>query len=138
MTKVAATLLLVVEDHPETREFLEMALSDEFDVEFAVSAEEALEKVGDGDYDLLLVDIALPGEMNGVELVQCLRETPAHGELPMIAMTAHQLLEDRQYFLERGFDDYLAKPFYPSDLIEAIHKLVGDGGNGPTFEERPR
>ena len=130
--------LLVVEDHPETWTFLEMALSEQFDVDHAASAAEAIEKIGDSRYDLLLIDIALPGEMNGIELLEYLRDTSDYSEIPAIAMTAHQLRHNRQHYLDRGFDDYLPKPFYPEDLKKAIDRLLGSDDNHRSVEHRPR
>lgn len=138
MSDTADNALLVVEDHAETQVFLRMALSDEFSVDSATSADEAAQMARDNGYDLLLVDIALPGEMNGVDLVEHLRETAVYGNVPMIAMTAHQIREDRQYYLDHGFDDYLEKPFYPDDLLASIRRLLGVSGGASKSGRPPR
>lgn len=118
--------VLIVEDHRETRTFLQMALDQRFTIHTASSAAEALEKSEGDDYDLLLIDIALGGEIDGIELVRRLRREPEFADTPMIAMTAHQLRENRSYYLERGFDEYLQKPFFPEDLLATIDRLLDD------------
>lgn len=117
-------LILIVEDHLETRTFLELLLGDEFILETAESATEALQKVKENSFDLFLVDIALRDSVDGTQLVGMLRDTVADKNTPMIAMTAHQLNEDRQYYLDHGFDDYIGKPFFPEDLLTIIRGFL--------------
>ncbi len=119
--------LLVVEDHQETRTFLVLALSDDYTIDTASDAHEALKKVEQTQYDLILIDIALGDTMDGTDLVKKFRQKPAYADTPMIAMTAHQLRENRIYFLRQGFDEFLGKPFYPEALIEAIEHLLTHG-----------
>lgn len=123
--------LLVVEDHRETRTFLDLALGDDYAVDCAVDATEALEMTEQTDYDLLLVDIALKDSIDGTELVDQLRQRPEYRDVPVIGMTAHQLREDRDFYLEHGFDEFLNKPFYPEDLLETIEALLVDGRGQP-------
>lgn len=133
--------LLVVEDHYETLEFLKLALVDNYEVDTATSAGEALEMMDNGDYALLLVDIALRDEIDGVELVAQLRRRRRLADLPIIATTAHQSREDRQFYLTHGFDDFLPKPFFPEDLFATIERLLKEGRRGGGFldeESHPR
>ena len=126
------SVILVVEDHRETRTFLDLALSDKYRVETAESAAHALEKTAQTEYDILLVDIALRDTMDGMELVQRLREDQRYSDTPMIAMTAHQLHEEREHYLGGGFDAFLAKPFYPQDLLALIERLLSEGRQEPS------
>jgi DNA-binding response OmpR family regulator len=112
--------LLIVEDDLETRTFLELALSDFYAIETAINADQALEKANRMAIDLFLIDIALREAIDGIALMEILRSRLTFRHTPMIAMTAHQLREDRSFYLERGFDDYIGKPFYPQDLIDLI------------------
>lgn len=116
--------LLVIEDHHETQAFFSMALEDDYDVDTATNAQRAWELADQNEYDLLLVDIALRDQINGVELVAKLRQWPAYKTVPMIATTAHQHHEEEQFYLDHGFDAYLAKPFYPEMLFELIASLI--------------
>lgn len=126
--------ILVIEDHRETRTFLDLALSDGYEVDCAADAESALEMTQKTAYDLLLVDIALQDTIDGVELVRRLRERPDYADTPVIAMTAHRKRYHRQTFLEQGFDEFLAKPFFPEDLLETIEGLLAS----KSTESRPR
>lgn len=119
--------ILVVEDHRETSTYLEMALSEDYEVHTAESATEALEKVKSDRFDLFLVDIALRDNIDGIELVTLLREMLEVQATPMIAMTAHQLKENRDFYLNHGFDEFLGKPFFPEELLEAIATLLENG-----------
>ncbi|MBA2664221.1 MAG: response regulator [Bradymonadaceae bacterium] len=112
--------LLIVEDDLETRTFLVMALGEIYEIVEAESAAEALIEVGRQRIDLFLVDIALRDEIDGVALVQILRQNGALQKTPMVAMTAHHMREDRQFYLDHGFTDFIAKPFYPQDLLNLI------------------
>lgn len=112
--------ILVVEDDLETRTFLELALDDTYEVLTAESASEALTHVQRQRIDLILVDIALRDEVDGLALVADLRRNEALEKTPMVAMTAHSMRADRQFYLDRGFDDFIGKPFYPQDLLDLI------------------
>lgn len=116
--------VLIVEDHDETRFFLELTLEEHYDTHTASSGPEALERVEHDDYDVFVVDIALGEHMNGVELVEALRARPELAHRPMIAVTAHIFREGRDYYLEHGFDEYLRKPFFPETLLETIDELL--------------
>lgn len=126
--------ILVVEDHRETRIFLDLALSDGYVVDCAAGAEAALQMTQEKSYDLLLIDIALQDTMDGIEVARLLRERSEYAEVPMIAMTAHRKKYHRDNFVARGFDEFLAKPFYPEDLLEAIEGLLAS----QLPESRPR
>ncbi len=133
--------LLVVEDHYETATFLELTLSDTYDVTIASSADEALQKADQHHYDLLLIDIALREEATGVDLVGWLRERPDYADVPMIATTAQYVDEKRCDYLGQGFDEFLPKPYYPEDLMELIEELLANyrarpHGNGSS-QDRP-
>lgn len=123
-TEKKRPLILIVEDHLETRTFLEMLLGEDYEIDTAESASEALRRVQQRAFDLFLIDIALRDSIDGTALVGMLRTQEEHKITPMIAMTAHQLQEDRQYYLDHGFDDYVGKPFYPQDLLDLIADLL--------------
>jgi len=84
---------------------------------------EALKALDQRDFDLVLMDVQMP-EMGGFEATARIRERERRSgaHLPIIAMTAHAMTDDRERCLEAGLDDYISKPIRASDLIELIGK----------------
>lgn len=94
-----------------------------FDV--AGNGQECLSLLRERSYDLCLMDIQMPG-MDGIQTTEAIRsmEELKGWHLPVIALTAHALLGDRERFITLGMDDYLAKPFQMSDLQESINRML--------------
>ncbi|UWG98315.1 PAS domain S-box protein [Dehalobacter sp. DCM] len=93
---------------------------------------EAIRMLDKKDYDLCLMDIQMP-IMDGIQAMTMIRkseEITGH-HLPIIALTAHALLNDRKKFVSLGMDDYLAKPFRMTDLYDLIEKLLSKYGKVP-------
>lgn len=113
--------LLVVDDDARLRELLRRYLSDSgFRVTTAADAAEARSKLASFAFDLIVLDVMLPGE-NGIELTRALRRD---GGSPVMLLTAMAEPEDRVNGLEQGADDYLAKPFEPRELVLRIRNLL--------------
>ena len=92
----------------------------------AMSGEGALIMLSQEDFDLLFMDIQLPG-MNGVEAARVIRGSPGlgpKGQIPIIAMTAYAMSGDRENFLEAGLDDYIAKPVDFEELKAVIDRVM--------------
>jgi CheY-like chemotaxis protein len=79
----------------------------------------ALERVRDGDYALVLMDVQMP-VMDGLDATRAIRLLPGRGALPVIAMTANAFQEDRQRCLDAGMDDHLGKPIDPEQLYARL------------------
>lgn len=92
-------------------------------VELANTGQEAVEKGSTGAYDIILMDIQMPG-MDGLEATRRLREFPACRNIPIIAMTARAMDEDRDKSLENGLDAHITKPIDPKALEATIQKWV--------------
>lgn len=84
----------------------------------------AVEAVKTGAFELVLMDVRMP-EMDGLEATRSIRALPEHGTLPIVALTAHALAEERQRCFDAGMDDFLSKPFIPDELFAVIEGLVG-------------
>ena len=122
MTKIA-----VVEDNPDNRLLVRAILEDRYDLCEYESGKEALEKAPVDLPDLILLDISLP-EMDGTEVLQKLRSEGPLSKTPIVALTAHAMVGDRERFLAAGFDDYIPKPILdPTHLIGVIEKLLAGG-----------
>lgn len=120
--------LLVVEDNKKVASFLERGLREEtYVVDVAFDATDGAMKARVYDYDLLLVDVMLPGK-TGFELV---RELRAGGSsVPILMLTALDSEADIIMGLDAGADDYLTKPFGFDELLARVRALLRRGGSG--------
>ncbi len=113
--------ILVVDDDRRLRELLQKYLSEQgFRITAAREAAEARAKLASFDFDLIVLDIMMPGE-SGLELTRALR---AASQVPVLLLTAMGETGDRITGLESGADDYLAKPFEPRELVLRINSIL--------------
>ena len=124
--------ILVVDDDTRLRELLRKYLSDNrYRVTTAKDAAEARRKLEGFAFDLIVLDVMMPGE-GGLELTESLRRTST---VPILLLTAMGEAEHRIAGLERGADDYLPKPFEPRELLLRIGTILRRAGGR---EEAPR
>lgn len=113
--------LLVVDDDERLRALLQRYLSSNgFRVSVAANAADARTLMKSMAFDLLILDVMMPGE-SGFELTQAVR---ASSSVPVLLLTARGEAEDRIQGLERGADDYLSKPFEPRELVLRVSALL--------------
>lgn len=117
--------LLIVEDEVKTGAYLQQGLNEAgFTVDVATTGEDGLHHATTSVYDLIILDIMLPG-VNGFEILKKLRE---NGHVsPVIFLSAKDRVEDRVHGFELGADDYLVKPFSFSELLARIRALLRRG-----------
>jgi adenylate cyclase len=121
-TPVAARIL-VVDDQPANIRLLEAILSPRgYDVHAASSGHDALAAVAEGDIDLVLLDVVMPG-MDGYQVCREIRERPATAYLPVVMVTASGD-EQKVKALEAGADDFLTKPIDKSELLARVASLA--------------
>ena len=114
--------LLVVEDNPLNQEIIESLLETMGVKPHCVdSGPAAIQAITQNDFDIVLMDIQLPG-MDGVEATRRIRQLPNAKKLPIIAVTANALPGDRESYLAAGMTDYLAKPIDPTQLYNLIKR----------------
>lgn len=119
--------ILVAENEATNRHLMEQILRFAgYTTLAATNGREALELLQTRHTDLILVDISMP-VLDGFAMLALLREQPAHASLPVVAVTAHATLEDRQRALNAGFTEYLTKPFRPRDLLRMVEQLLAHG-----------
>ena len=115
------TSILIVDDDREIRSLLADYLSKhDYRVDSAKDGTEMMDKLSNGHYDLVVLDLMLPGE-DGLSLCRRLR---AESSLPVIMLTAMGEETDRIIGLEMGADDYLTKPFNPRELLARIKAVL--------------
>jgi two-component system phosphate regulon response regulator OmpR len=120
--------ILVVDDDTRLRELLRRYLIGEgFRVTTAADAAEARRRLAGVAFDLMVLDVMMPGE-NGLELTEQIRRTH---DLPIVLLTARGAPEDRIAGFEHGADDYLAKPFEPRELLLRIRTILRRRGAAP-------
>ncbi len=120
--------VLLVEDNEINREVArEMLRATGLEVEEAHNGYQAMERLAASKYDVVLMDVQMP-ELDGVETVKAIRAARGKFEkLPVIAMTAHAMLGDRERFLEAGMSDYIAKPIEEKQLLAVLAKWLDVG-----------
>ena len=123
-----AVKVLIVEDEQKTGDYLKQGLSEAgFVADIARNGVDGLHLATTGEYDLLILDVMLPG-MNGWQVMEALRRDGK--EMPVLFLTAKDLVEDRVKGLELGADDYLIKPFAFSELLARVRTLLRRGRGG--------
>lgn len=116
--------ILIVDDEPDLVELVSYNLKKEgFKVSSAPDGEEALEKIRKGAFDLIILDLMLPG-IQGSELCRTLRSNPKTETLPIIMLTAKGDVADKIRGLETGADDYMTKPFSPKELVARVKAIL--------------
>ena len=117
--------ILVVEDEQKVADALREGLEDErYDVVVERTGEGAFFRVNTETFDVVLLDLTLPGR-DGLEILRALRQRRM--ETPVLVLTARDSLEDRVTGLDSGADDYLVKPFAFAELLARIRALVRRG-----------
>jgi CheY-like chemotaxis protein len=119
--------LLLVEDDIPTQDFMMLALGKRFQIVTAVSAQEALVVLNRQLVDIILMDLSLKGNEDGIDLTKRIRTIPRLQQIPIIALTAHAYDRDRENALNAGCDAYYPKPFNRADLLTEIDELITFG-----------
>lgn len=136
--------VLLVEDNAINRQ-VAIGFLDEtgVSIDIAVNGVEALEKVTDHQYDVILMDVQMP-KMDGITATKAIRNMQGFKTLPIIAMTAHAMAGDREKVLSAGMSDYITKPIDPTELYskllhwiddDIINRRRGASAGKPSFTE---
>jgi two-component system response regulator CpxR len=129
-----AKILLIDDDHQLGSMLSDYFVADRLELGISTSGEEGLKKFAAEHFDLLILDIMLPG-LSGLEVLQRVRR---ESDVPVIMLTARGDDVDRIIGLEFGADDYLPKPFNPRELVARIKAILrraqGNGGDAARLE----
>ena len=110
--------IAVVDDNADNRLIIRTILEDQYEIIEFSSGIEAIEGLKKKKPDVVILDISLP-EMDGTEILRRLREDVELNNLPVIALTAHAMVGDREKYLAAGFNDYIAKPILDMNVLFA-------------------
>jgi class 3 adenylate cyclase len=128
-TKPAKPRVLVVDDTPDLRFYMQALLEDRYDVQLADGAASALEAAQSPQPpDLILLDIVMPG-MDGYDVMRALRANPATASIPVIFLTALTSVEEEQYGLDLGAVDYITKPVSPPIVLARVQAHLERSAN---------
>ena len=121
------SLILIIEDNEKNMKLVRDVLRVKgYDTIEAVTAEDGIRLAVERKPDLVLMDIQLPG-MNGIEARGVLRSDPATASIPVVAVTASVMQQDRKQITAAGFDGYVGKPINLKEFLDTVRaKLEGD------------
>jgi len=126
---IQSARILVIDDLFGSRDSLETFLQGQgYITQSAGSGEHALKLVAQQAPDLILLDVTMPG-MDGYEVARLLKADPATAAIPIIMVTAHTSGSARLVGLESGVEDFLTKPFDPSELALKVRNLLRLGAS---------
>ena len=117
--------ILIVEDHADIRRLIRMTLEFEaFDIHEAADAQTGWDMARALRPDVLLLDVMMPGPINGLDLCRAVKADPALAGVPVVMLSARGSSTDREAGIAAGADAYLVKPFSPMQLLELIGTLA--------------
>ena len=119
------SIILIVEDNEKNMKLVRDVLQVKgYGTIEAGTAEDGIRLAASHKPDLVLMDIQLPG-MNGIEALGVLRSDPATAHIPVIAVTASVMQQDRKLITEAGFDAYIGKPINLKEFLDTVGRYVG-------------
>lgn len=116
--------MLVVEDDLFSREVLHRIFYKEFEIDSIESYDEFYEKYKEVKYDIVIMDIALKGKRNGLDLIMDMKLMPHYNSTPILCMSAHAFSRDKKAAMDAGADKFLAKPVENKVLVETINMML--------------
>ncbi|MBI9086088.1 MAG: response regulator [Desulfobacterales bacterium] len=118
--------ILIVDDQVEVRELVEVTLRvEDYEIFQAKSGEEAVEIARAEKPELIIMDIMMPGGMDGLEATRIIKNDPETKDCIIIMLTAKGQQADKEAGLKAGAIEYFAKPFSPLDLIKKVEEVLG-------------
>ena len=125
---MAGALILIVEDNDKNRKLVRDVLTFKgYAVIESETGEGGIRLAQERRPSLVLMDIRLPG-IDGIEVLRRLRAEPTTRGIPVLAMTASVMTEDRQMITDAGFDAYQSKPIRLKDFVAAVERLLDHPG----------
>jgi len=119
--------VLIVEDQADIRKLIRMTLEfEEYEIHEACDGSFGLSMAQAIVPDLMLLDVMMPGELDGLQVCKAVRSNPALGSVKVVLLTARGQARDREAGQQAGANEYLVKPFSPLQLIDTIERLMAE------------
>ena len=116
--------ILLIEDNLDTQLIFRIYLRDLYYLEVADTAEMGIKLLRENNYDLLILDINLPGKLDGTAVLNELRNEMNKKDFPVLVVTAYAMDGDKEKYLEQGASDYLTKPVMKEDFMDRIRNIT--------------
>lgn len=117
--------VLIVEDQADIRKLIRMTLEfEDYEIHEANDGAAGLRVARSIKPDLMLLDVMMPGELDGLQVCHQIRKDPETSHIRVVLLTARGQARDREVGREAGADEYLIKPFSPLQLIDTIERLL--------------
>ncbi len=124
LARIKGAAILIVEDNEFNQEVITGLLAEYgFEITLANNGKEAIERIIQGNYDMVLMDMHMP-VMDGVAATIEIRKNARFNELPIISMTANAMTHDKEKCVAAGMNDHVVKPIYPDDLFHILLKWI--------------
>lgn len=125
MSKSKRKRILVVEDEERIRKIISIIIrGEDIDIDEAADGKEALDKVFNEKYDLVILDLMIP-EIDGFGVLEKIRDNPETADLPVIIVSARTSDRDILEGLKGGANYYIPKPFEPQELTSSLELILG-------------
>ena len=116
--------LLIVEDDAESQKVYKILLGKIFELEMCESEVTFYQKLSEFDCDIILMDISIQGEKDGLQLTKEMRLSSKYKDIPIVCLSAHAFQRDRENALHAGVDMFLTKPIQNKTLIDSLGKVL--------------
>jgi len=117
--------VLIVEDQHDVRDVIRISLElEDFEIHEAADGASGLKQAAQLRPDLMLLDVMMPGGLDGLQVCQRIKSDPALRRTRVVMLTARDQAADRQAATQAGADHYLAKPFSPIELLNVVNRLM--------------
>jgi len=117
--------VLIADDNALNRRVFQNIIGQIYEYDTAENGYAVLQKIKENHYDLVLLDIQMP-QLDGINTLKIIRQEKLT-KAPIVAVSAFAEVQDRDYFLSAGFDEFISKPIKPKQLLESLHRLMLPG-----------
>lgn len=117
--------ILIVDDQPDIRRLINLTLGKRYEIIEASDGSSALETVGNQKPDALILDVMMPGKIDGLEVLRRVKGSPRTQDIFVIMVTAKGQAVDLDSAIQAGADGYLIKPFSPLQLMSMLQERFG-------------